>query len=203
MFSVGARPFNSRPRQIYGGWTLEGAGDNMWAKKQFYEMSAKYNPDAEARADARTWLRMYKERAKGNKAFQKMVREAGKPYWSKAVMPALPKEQRDALWESFRTLPLSEAVPFQVTSKLLRSAPHPNWKFMQAFPNYGAPLVADADANKVWNDYAATFMGAFRNVDDLGFNRRLAAARARRAKFTRDFDGMPVKAEDEEEDAMG
>ena len=54
MFSVGARPFNSRSRQLYGGWTLAQAGNNMWGKKKFYEMAAKYAPDPEDRADART-----------------------------------------------------------------------------------------------------------------------------------------------------
>lgn len=202
MFSVGARPFNSRPRQLYGGWTIDQAGDNLWAKKQFYEMSAKYNPDAEARADARTWLRMYKERAKGDKEYQKMVREAGKPYWSKAVMPALSDEQKRAIWNQFETMPLSTSPVWQVQSRLIRKAPHPNWKFMRAFPSYGVPQVAADDEAKTWQDYSNTFYAPFRDVEDLGFNRRLAAARARRAKFAADFPGA-VKVEEYDPDAMG
>lgn len=195
MFSVGARPFNSRARQIYGGWTLNQAGDNLWAKKQYYEMAAKYNPNADARADARTWLRMYKERAKGDKAYQKMVREAGKPYWDKAVMPALTDDQKAALWDSFEKMPLSTSPIWQVQSRLLRKAPHPNWKFMQAFPSYGVPLVAADDAPKTWEAYSGSFYAPFRDVNDLGFNRRLAAARARRAKFAADFPAADVKEE--------
>ena len=193
MFSVGARPFNSRSRQLYGGWTLAQAGNNMWGKKEFYEMAAKYAPDAEDRADARTWLNLYKRRAKNDPAFRKMVRDAGKPYWKGAVSPALTAEQSRMMWELFRDqVPFNTSKNAQVLSKMIRGAPFPNWKFMVNYPDLGAPYAAPTNA-EAWATYGPKFLGAYRDIDDLGFAQRLAAVRERQQRMSADFPelGLP------------
>ena len=186
MFSVGASPYNSRARQLYGGWTLADVGNNMWGKKQYYEMSAKYNPDPDERANARTWLRMYKERAKGDKAYQKTIRAAGKPYWSKAIYPPLTSKQKEDIWNAFTAVPFSTSLGDQVTSRLIRKSPYPNWKYMYANPSQGVPYAETSDTRD-WATYNPIMLGTFRDIDNLGFNRRLREARARRAQFAADF----------------
>lgn len=194
MFSVGARPFNSRSRQLYGGWTLAQAGNNMWGKKKFYEMAAKYAPDPEDRADARTWLNLFKRRAKNDPEFKKMVRAAGKPYWKGAVAPALTDPQRKMMWEIFRDqVPFTTDKSSQVLSKMIRSAPYPNWKFMVNYPDLGIPYAAPTNAEP-WATYGAKYRDSFRDIDDLGFAQRLAAVRARQQRMSADFPELGLPA---------
>ena len=58
MFSVGASPYNSADSQLYGGWNVDQAGDNIWAKKQAYLMTSRFSPSETARKQANKWLKM-------------------------------------------------------------------------------------------------------------------------------------------------
>lgn len=178
MFSVGASPFNSRSRQLYGGWTLAEAGDNLWGQKQFYTMSAKYNPSASERKAAKEWLKAYRAAVKNNPARKKAVRIAGKPYWVDAIMPALSETQKTAIWNRWRRVPFNTDKINQIDSRMLRRAPYPNFIYMNTEPNLGVPYVPPrANIGTYGNDQLT---GMYRNMDQIW-----AAARRSRGADTR------------------
>lgn len=144
MFSVGASPFNSPSRQIYGGWTLGAANqaNNLWAKKEYYRMTSKYAPDPDARKDANKWLKMYRAAIKINPELKKNVRRQGIGYWDKAIYPPLTDAQKRLLYRQFLDIPLSEDVNAQILSRLYRKGPYPNYTIMNRLPVLGVPGVS-------------------------------------------------------------
>lgn len=175
MFSVGASPFNSRSRQLYGGWALDGeggAGANVWGQKQYYTMSARYNPDADERRAAREWLKAYREAVKNNPARKRAVRRQGKPYWVDAILPAMSPEQKAGIWRAWLATPFSDRKSDQITSRMLRKAPYPNARLMNTYPLLGVPRLAKLEGVQ---DYPAQEVrGMFRNMDDIFFGDRNA-----------------------------
>lgn len=163
MFSVGASPYNSGPRQLYGGWTLAQAGRDPWAMRQWYLMSSKYNPDEQARKDARAWLRAYKELPLGTrKAFTK----EGRKYWNLAIKPGLSAEQKAAIWDMWQAAPLSDSNPReQFMSMLLRHAPFPSTRSLNMYGNLTAPLSVKTDAIRDLDD--ESWPSQYRSFDDM------------------------------------
>ena len=157
MFSVSATPFNSSSRQLYGGWTLGSgpgqAGNNVWAKKTYYEMARKYGPKDEA-AKARQWLAWWRAKSKEDKTLRKRLRLAGKPFWKDAIRPALTAAQKQFIWDEFSKLPLSDDVLAQRQSAFLRHSPYPNYLMMNKYADLGVPYIPRT--NKLrganWND---------------------------------------------------
>lgn len=144
MFSVGASPFNSPSRQIYGGWTLDAANqaNNLWAKKEYYRMTSKYAPDPDVRKDANKWLKMYRAAIKIRPELKKATRRQGIRYWDKALYPPLTQGQKNMIYRQFLDLPLSDDVNAQILSRLYRKAPYPNYTIMNRLPMLGVPGVA-------------------------------------------------------------
>lgn len=175
MFSVGASPFNSRSRQLYGGWTLDEAGRDPWAMRQWYLMSSKYNPDENERKTARAWLRAYRELPLGTrKAFTK----EGRKYWNLAIKPGLSAEQKQAIWDLWQATPLSDSNPTtQFVSSLLRHAPFPSTRSLNMYPNLTAPLSIKTDA--IPDLDAATWPTQYRTFANMWEAAR-ATGRARR-----------------------
>lgn len=186
MFSVGASPFNSRSRQLYGGWALNDAGDNVWGQKQFYTMSARYNPSGDERRAAREWLRAYREAVKNNPARKKAVRRQGKPYWVDAVLPAMTEAQKRGIWQAWLQTPFSTSKPNQIMSRMVRKAPYPNARMMNTYALLGVPHIVKSEALP---DYtAAETRDMFRNMDDV-FGAARGARAARVADIQRALEG--------------
>lgn len=108
MFSVGATPYNSRSRQLYGGWTLEDASAaqspamRAWAKKKYYEMAAKFGPTPGARRAAKAYHTMYTDEINANPALSRQVMKIGRLMGKNAVRPAMTDAQRASIFNFFR-----------------------------------------------------------------------------------------------------
>lgn len=143
MFSVGATPFNSAARQTYGGWTLRQAGNSPWAQRQWHMMSAKYNPNPVTRQRSRDWVAAYRLIPK---AVRKEFAQAGRKYWDKAVKVELTPEQKEAIFNEFESIPLSEDdVWSQFRSNVIRNAPYPSIQALNTWPFVTAPLSAKVE----------------------------------------------------------
>ena len=141
MFSVGASPFNSRRRQLYGGWTMAEAGQNIWGAKAAAEMEAKYGTGTE-RANARAFLRAYKKLVKDNPELKARVRLQGKPYWEDAIRPELSAAQKADILSRWHAVPFDAKNRLaHVRASLLRHAPYPNYQIMNAYPSLGVPYM--------------------------------------------------------------
>lgn len=186
MFSVGASPFNSRSRQLYGGWALNDAGDNVWGQKQYYTMSARYNPNGDERRAAREWLKAYKEAVKDNPARKRAVRRLGKPYWVDAILPGMSAAQKQGIWNAWLQTPFSTTKANQIMSRLLRKAPYPNARMMNTYSLVGVPPTPKIEGVQ---DYSATEVrDMFRNMDDV-FRASRDARTARVADIQRALEG--------------
>lgn len=177
MFSVGASPFNSRGRQLYGGWTLEEAGNNPWALKQWHEMSAKYNASPTARKTSRLWLKTYRTLPL---ATRKAVNSSGRRYWDKALKKALTDAQKAQIWQEWQSIPLSATDGFeQWRSSMMRHAPFPSVAAISTYPYTTAPASVKIEG---YDDLTAATIGDYiRTAEDLKADRRAARAAMRNA----------------------
>lgn len=186
MFSVGASPFNSRSRQLYGGWALDGAGNNLWGKKQFYTMSARYNPSEAERQRARDWLKAYREVVRNNPARKAAIRREGKPYWVDAILPAMTPAQKASIWQSWLQVPFTTNKDSQIASRMARKAPFPNARMMNEFALYGVPMLPKREDIEDYTDPELNDM--FRNMDTIFRNSRVDPTRTQRvADMRRDI----------------
>lgn len=161
MFSVGASPYNSASNQLYGGWSVQQAGDNIWGQKQAYQMMSRFSPSATARKEANKWLKMYRVAAQ-DPAFRARVREEGKPYWSSAIMPKMTDAQKRAIYAAWMGTAFDQAPATQIRSRLLRKAPYPGATITNFNRMLGVPFL---NPNDPLGDRVN--MGAWRTVKDL------------------------------------
>ena len=134
MFSVGAEPFNSRDRQLYGGWTLSDTNGiqnpvaKMWAQKKYLEMLSKYGPSPGHRRVGTAGLYHYRQIAKANPGLKKALAKFGRKMTSQAVPPMLMQGTRDAMMNTFRNLSLSDVMngstPAQASLGMLNKGPY-------------------------------------------------------------------------------
>lgn len=139
MFSVGASPFNSRARQLYGGWTKAEAeaANSPWAERTWHSMSAKYNPSLLEREASKAWLKGYAELPKDLRRYY--ARE-GRKYWNKAIKPALTDAQRAEIFNAFEGVGLSDTDAYlQWKANTLRNAPYPAINVLSTYPYLTAP----------------------------------------------------------------
>lgn len=185
MFSVGASPFNSRSRQLYGGWTLQEAGNNPWALRQWHEMSAKYNASPGARRASREWLRAYRELPL---ATRKLVNSSGRPYWNKALKKALTDAQKAQIWAEWQTIPLSADNGYeQWRSAMMRHAPYPSVAAISTYPYATAPASVKVEG---YRDLTAADMANYiRTAQQLAADRR-AARRTMRERIAAEMQAM-------------
>lgn len=108
MFSVGATPFNSRSRQLYGGWTLEDANAQTdravryWAKKKYYEMASKFAPSPGARRAAKAYHTFLTDKINSDPRLASRVRKIGKAASKNAIRPGMTDQQRGSIFNFFR-----------------------------------------------------------------------------------------------------
>ncbi len=163
MFSVSAEPFNSPRRQLYGGWTLAEAGNNIWGQKTYYEMARKYSSDPDERKAAARWLKWWREFSKKDPSYKKRLRLAGKPYWKDAIMPALKDNQKAWLWQRFINVPFKTDLEHQRESAFLRHAPYWNYAVMNEMHQAGVPELPFAQGTATLDPIDT----AWRTTDEL------------------------------------
>lgn len=177
MFSVGASPFNSPSRQIYGGWTLADAGDNLWAKKEYYRMTSKYSRDAQARKQANKWLKMYRAAIRTDPGLKKRTRDAGLPFWESAIYPKMNDDQKARLYDAFINAPLSTDKNAQMWSRVLRKSPYPNYTILNRNPDLGVAWVQPTpNIPAIWDGW--------RTVNDLREDFKRMAGLGRNLSYT-------------------
>lgn len=185
MFSVGATPFNSKSRQLYGGWTLQEAGQNPWALRQWHEMSAKYNASPNARRASREWLKAYRALPLPTR---KLVNSTGRPYWNKALKRALTDAQKAQIWDEWQTIPLSADDGYQQwRSAMMRHAPYPSVAAISTYPYTTAPASVKVEG---YNDLTAQDIGNYiRTAEELAADRR-AARRTMRERMAAEMQEL-------------
>lgn len=128
MFSVSASPFNSRPRQLYGGWTLSdiGMGDvfntrewnniaaqyqaapeKLYRDSKWASMAMKYSPDPDDARRAKAIKGILKGRLatfRQDPAFKAAYALSLAGRRSPAKKPPLPGASKVALWRKFLDL---------------------------------------------------------------------------------------------------
>ena len=176
MFSVGASPFNSPSRQIYGGWTLDDAtrANNLWAKKEFYRMTSKYSRNEADRKAANRWLKMYRAAIHADRGLSKRVRRQGMPFWDKAIYPPMTDAQKQAIYQAFLGQPLSDDQGHQILSRLIRKSPYPNYTIMARNPDLAVPWVQGTQN-------LPYVPGRWRTLDDLKAAFKAMAGRGNRS----------------------
>lgn len=190
MFSVGATPFNSKARQLYGGWTIAGAGDNLWAQYKANSMQARYGPPGAVTEAAKEWMKNWRRASRQNPAGTRAALRAAAGDWLKQRKrrPLTPDQKA-------RILAGWEAVDYNLTPEnaynvsLYTGATYPDWRRLMISPELSYPEViadmADQDRlGKNTGEILATPDAYYENYDDYvqALRERLAAARAARGQ---------------------
>lgn len=142
MFSVGATPFNSKARQIYGGWTPAQAAGNLYAMRKAYEMQAKYSTDPTVAAEAKNWMRSYRlMRKRMPDAVKAALNRSRKALGFQRYLPKpLTKAQKDkilALWEA---VDINDKTPEGSYKRKLFSSTYPPYGALIQYPELGRPF---------------------------------------------------------------
>lgn len=156
MFSVAARPFNSKARQLYGGWTPEEAAGNLWGMRKAYDMIAKYGTDPGEVQEAKSWLKAYRKARKDNPVLIRQAMNATRKlaglgrYYPKP----LTKAQKDAILQYWQSIPFSDKSPLASYRRALVSkAPYPPYGYLIANPHFARP---EQDLDPAIMDFATT-----------------------------------------------
>lgn len=194
MFSVGATPFNSRARQIYGGWTAAQAGDNLWGLYKANSMQARYGPTegpgAAATEAAKEWMKNWRRASKRNPAGTRAALRAAAGDWlrQRKRRPLSP-EQKAAILASWNEIPFQANPENAYNVSLYSGATYPSWTRLMISPELTYPqVVADmGDQERLGQntgEVLATDGAYFANYDEYvqALRERLAAARARRGQ---------------------
>lgn len=192
MFSVGARPFNSRRRQLYGGWTSgikanttetqararwDALADDFVADTKWASMAEKYALDPATR-DIASNIRSF---SKGYLAGKRDLYKKGDPsaiVWirgynaaqkgirSKYKLSSLSPGQKDAIWQRFVDMPFGKLTDEQALYlQMANRAP------LMASPKL--PLDVTGSSNFVLDDPSY----ALPTKLDVGTRTRLSQAR--------------------------
>lgn len=152
MFSVGASPYNSQARQLYGGWTVGQAGNSLWGQYKANSMQARYGAPGAATTAAKAWMKDWRRASKLNPAATRAALRASAGDWMKQrkrrPLSAEQKAQILAGWE---------AVPFELSpanaynASLYSGATYPAWTRLMASPELTYPMVEPdmADAERL------------------------------------------------------
>lgn len=153
MFSVSASPFNSRSRQLYGGWDPIATAADLQAPDAFYgdvaegparyyrdrkwaNLAVKYAPDeasyrtAKAILDAtKNKLKQYRTVKAWKDAYAKVLKTRRLPYVKRPMTSAM----RDAIWKNFKQIGIDNVQP--VTNEWLALASGGPYSKAPNYPN--------------------------------------------------------------------
>ena len=194
MFSVGATPFNSKARQLYGGWTAAMAGDNLWGLYKANSMRARYGPTegdgAAETAAAKEWMKNWRRASKRNPAGTRAALRASAGDWlrQRKRRPLTP-EQKAAILAGWEAIPFAANPENAFNVSLYSGATYPSWTRLMVSPELTYPQVnpdmADVDRlGQNTGEVLATPQAYYANYDDYvqALRERLAAARAARGQ---------------------
>lgn len=144
MFSVGATPFNSKARQLYGGWTVKEAQDanNIWALRKAMAMESKYGTSAADVLAARKWLRDYNETRKSNPQGMRLAMNQARRALGLGVVRKRPlsKEQKEAILTYWRNISLADKSPLATYRRsLISRVPYPSYGYLIQHPDFQFP----------------------------------------------------------------
>lgn len=190
MFSVGATPFNSRARQIYGGWTAAEAGDNLWAQYKANSMQARYGPAGAATDAAKEWMKNWRRASKRNPAGTRAALRAAAGDWLKQrKRRPLTAEQKAAILAGWNAVPFELSPENAFNVSLYSGATYPSWTRLMVSPELTYPQVVPdmADADRLGQntgEVLAVPNAYFANYEEYvqALRDRLAAARAARGQ---------------------
>lgn len=145
MFSVSASPFNSKPRQLYGGWTVAEAkaAKNLWALRKAMAMESKYGSNPADVLAARKWLRDYNETRKSNPAGMRLAMNQARRAAGLGVVRKRPlsQAQKKAILDYWRDIPLADKSPLaSYRRSLISRAPFPSYGYMIKHPEFQFPM---------------------------------------------------------------
>lgn len=145
MFSVTARPFNSKARQLYGGWTVSEAQNarNLWALRKAMSMESKYGSNPQDLLAARRWLRDYKATYKSNPVGMRLaMNRARRALGFEPVRKRpLPKAQKDAILAYWRSIPLNDKSQLaSLKRNLISKVPYPPYGYLIQHPHFAYPF---------------------------------------------------------------
>lgn len=174
MFSVRAAPFNSQPRQLYGGWTLADAGNDVWSLKKWAQMAKKYATGIDDRQRANAILAAYRAFGRTNPAGARALRaqlarrsrEAGRDVFR----PPMRSNEKRAIWNAFlNQVPVGMPTRTQrLAFKTMMGGPYPNREFMNFWNTLGVPyLPHDPNAGN-----ADGYFGALRDQAEMDRSRQ-------------------------------
>lgn len=189
MFSVGARPFNSGARQLYGGWTAAQAGNNLWGLYKAHSMQARYGAPGPATDAAKAWMKNWRKAAKENpRGTRAALRSAAGNWLKQRKRKPLSAEQKAAILQDWNDIPyvISPENAYEVS--LVSGATYPAWGRLMVNPELTYPMIkGDEDVLGMWGKNTKE---VFEEDPDAYFNtyedyvqslrERLAAMRANR-----------------------
>lgn len=145
MFTTGASPFNSKARQLYGGWTIgeAQAANNIWALRKAAAMEAKYGSDPQQVLEARRWLRNYNETRKANPSGMRLAMNRARRALGLGIVRKAPLSpaQKKAILEYWRGIKLSDKSPAAtLRRKYVSGVPYPPVGFLIENPNFMFPI---------------------------------------------------------------
>ena len=131
MFSVSATPFNSKARQLYGGWTPQQAREarKPYEEKLAHEIIAKIAPSgSDEQIASKRWLKMYKILARTHPELKAGMRQRSRSY-ALGKFPIDDRQRANMLRIFYNSVPIQENP-----SKLVRAV-------VKAFKQGGLPNV--------------------------------------------------------------
>lgn len=145
MFTTGASPFNSKARQLYGGWTIgeAQAANNIWALRKAAAMEAKYGSDPQQVLEARRWLRNYNETRKANPSGMRLAMNRARRALGLGVVRKAPLSpaQKKAILEYWRGIKLSDKSPAaSLRRKYISGVPYPPLGYLVENPLFQFPI---------------------------------------------------------------
>lgn len=142
MFSVGASPFNSRARQLYGGWTQDQARGNLWGMYKANSMQARYGAPGKATDDAKAWMKEWRQAAKLNpKGTRAALRSAAGDWLKQRKRKPLSAEQKKAILDYWNAIPYEITPENAYSVSLASGATYPAWTRLMLNPELTYPMV--------------------------------------------------------------
>lgn len=211
MFSVGAKPFNSRARATYGGaiyrkkysakpvklggYTPAQTND-LYLHKMYHEMVGKFSEDPNEKMISRAWLKELRKLEREDPLMKRYIRMAARRYTDGIIRPPLDQGQGQLLVDAFKGLPVPTAADpaLRWAYRAMLKAPYPSWPIMNGHPELGNPYQAhDRNAPSATFRDMAPYLRTWGQVwAGRGRGRRPTAATrlALRTQIERMWDGQ-------------
>lgn len=196
MFSVGAKPFNSEARQLYGGWTADQAGNNLWGLYKANSMQARYGPPGPATDAAKLWMKNWRKASRENPRGTRAALRASAGDWLKQrKRKPLSAAQKNAILADWNSIPFVITPESAYNVSLVSGATYPSWRRLMLHPELTFPYdepdpVMQGREARSSAEILAVPDAFYNNYDEYrqALRDRLDAMRANRAAAARPPD---------------